>query len=205
MLKELRAKQSLSSAVRVGRIRIRTRSGVNDEESKSGRLKTVLRDKNLIPLSHQHQHALALCVRLDRALQAKDVDLEAWQSEIQAIFEQEIGIHFAAEEKIIFPPARRLPELQSLIEELLAEHAVLRDFFARASARSLNHADLQMFAARLSQHIRKEERELFEALQRSMTVQQLSALGTDLNEALKDVTKACALPRPATPLPGVQR
>ena len=29
----------------------------------------MLRDRNLIPLSHQHQHALALCVRLDRALQ----------------------------------------------------------------------------------------------------------------------------------------
>ena len=27
----------------------------------------MLRDKNLIPLSRQHQHALALCVRIDRA------------------------------------------------------------------------------------------------------------------------------------------
>jgi len=45
----------------------------------------MLRDKNLIPLSHQHQHALALCVRLDRALQAGEVDAEAWQAEIQQI------------------------------------------------------------------------------------------------------------------------
>jgi len=50
----------------------------------------MLRDKALIPLSHQHQHCLALCVRLDRALQAGEVDLEAWQAEIQQIFEQEI-------------------------------------------------------------------------------------------------------------------
>ena len=27
----------------------------------------MLRDKSLIPLSHQHQRALALCVRIDRA------------------------------------------------------------------------------------------------------------------------------------------
>ena len=29
---------------------------------------SMLRDNNLIPLSHQHQHALALCVQIDRAL-----------------------------------------------------------------------------------------------------------------------------------------
>ena len=27
----------------------------------------MLRDKNLVPLSRQHQHALALCVRINRA------------------------------------------------------------------------------------------------------------------------------------------
>ena len=57
----------------------------------------MLRDKNLVPLSHQHQHALALCVRLDRALLAGPVDPAPWQAEIQQIVEQEIVIHFAAE------------------------------------------------------------------------------------------------------------
>jgi hemerythrin-like domain-containing protein len=160
----------------------------------------VLRDRNLIPLSHQHQHALALCVRLDRALQAKDVDLEAWQSEIQAIFEQEIGIHFAAEEKEIFPAARRVPELQPLVDELQVEHTVLRDFFAKAAARSLDHADLPTFVETLAQHIRKEERQLFESLQKAMTAEELSVLGRALNEALKDASDACILPNPATRL-----
>lgn len=164
------------------------------------RLRIVLRDKNLIPLSHQHQHALALCVRLDRALQAKDVDLEAWQSEIQAIFEQEIGIHFAAEEKVIFPPARRIPELQSLIQELQAEHAVLRNLFTRAAARSLNDADLLTFVETLTQHIRKEERQLFEGMQNAVSVEELSALGAALSEALKDASNSCILPTQATRL-----
>ncbi|MGD0180950.1 MAG: hemerythrin domain-containing protein, partial [Terriglobales bacterium] len=93
----------------------------------------MLRDKNLVPLSRQHQHALALCVRLDRAIQAGEIDLEAWQAEIQQQFESEIGIHFAAEEKELFPAAARFPELQSLVDELLAEHDFLRDSFARAA------------------------------------------------------------------------
>ena len=68
----------------------------------------MLRDKNLIPLSHQHQHCLALCVRLDRAIQAGEVDLEAWQSEIQQMFEQEITFTFR-EEKELFRWPRVFP------------------------------------------------------------------------------------------------
>ncbi len=67
----------------------------------------MLRDKNLIPLSHQHQHALAVCVRLDRALQAGEVDMEAWQAELQQIYESEIVVHFAAEERDLFPAAEK--------------------------------------------------------------------------------------------------
>lgn len=160
----------------------------------------MLRDKNLIPLSHQHQHALALCVRLDRALQAKDVDLEAWQAEIQTIFEQEIGVHFAAEEKELFPAASRCADLLPLLRELQAEHSVLRELFARAAARSLDEASLSTLVEKLAQHIRKEERQLFERLQKVMRAEELSLLGAALNEALKDASQACILPNQATRL-----
>ena len=59
---------------------------------------------------------------------------EAWQAEIQQIFEQEIEIHFSAEENALFPAAARFEEIRSLVNELLDEHAALRDFFARALA-----------------------------------------------------------------------
>lgn len=157
-----------------------------------------MRDKNLVPLSHQHQHALALCVRLDRALQAGPVDLDAWQSEIQQHFDQEIGAHFAAEEKELFPAAAGIPDMSALVEELLAEHVVLRDFFARAAARALDADALQEFVEKLSGHIRKEERQLFEGLQQSMGAQDLAALGTALERALADASKGCVLPSAAT-------
>src|SRR5215471_16722145 len=107
----------------------------------------MLRDKNLIPLSRQHQHALALCVRIDRALQAGNADLEAWQREIQQHFESEISIHFAAEEKELFPEANKFSQLQPQVAELLEEHAVLRDYFASAAARRMNRESLGLFAA----------------------------------------------------------
>src|SRR5919109_1703853 len=120
----------------------------------------MLRDKNLIPLSRQHQHALALCVRLDRSVESGRVDPEAWQTEIQQIFEQDIAVHFEAEEREIFPAAARIPEVRALVEELLAEHKRLRDFFATAATRQLAPSDLKIFADTLSAHIRKEERRL---------------------------------------------
>jgi hemerythrin-like domain-containing protein len=160
----------------------------------------MLRDKNLISLSRQHQHALALCVRLDRAIQAAEIDPEAWQAEIQVQFESEIKIHFAAEEKELFPAAAQFPEMHLLIDELLAEHVILRDYFTRAAARSLDQRALADFAAKLTQHIRKEERQLFEAMQSVMSSEDLASLGAALDEALKDGAQACAMPNEGTRL-----
>jgi len=160
----------------------------------------MLRDKNLVPLSHQHQHALALCVRLDRALQAGEVDPAAWQAEIEQTFEQEIRIHFAAEEREVFPVALRFDELKPLIEELLAEHVALRAVFAAATSRALDAAGLQGYVEGLATHIRKEERQLFEQLQGLMTPLELAELGEALQRALADASQACILPSEATRL-----
>jgi hemerythrin-like domain-containing protein len=160
----------------------------------------MLRDKNLVPLSHQHQHALALCVRIERASPIPDRDLAAWQAEIDQLVRNEIGIHFAAEEQILFPAAKRVPELTSLVEELIADHASLRVSFARAGEQNLSAEQLSRFAGQLSTHIRKEERQFFERLQRLLGAAELAALGKRLEETLKDATQACSVPTAATRL-----
>jgi|SRR5882724_644696 len=160
----------------------------------------MLRDKNLVPLSRQHQHALALCVRLDRALLAGDVDDEAWSEEIRQIFALEIATHFAAEEKAVFPAATAYPDLHPLVEQLLAEHVSLRDLFTRATTATLDASSLRSFVDQLSSHIRKEERQLFEALQQVMTPDEFSRVGKALEEALADASTACILPNEATRL-----
>jgi hemerythrin-like domain-containing protein len=161
----------------------------------------MLRNPNLIPLSRQHQHALALCVSIDRAFKMGKIDQTAWQEEIQQIFEQEIAIHFLAEEKELFPVvAARSPELKALVAELIAEHAVLRQYFDRANARNLDQIGLRDFAVTLARHIRKEESELFEGMQRIMDPTELDTIGTALDAALKDALKACRLPKRSGPL-----
>jgi hemerythrin-like domain-containing protein len=164
----------------------------------------MLRNKSLIPLSHQHQRALALCVRIDRAQPIRDADLEAWQHEIHELVDQEIKFHFSAEEEVLFPAAQNFAELFPLVEELIAEHARLREYFSHAERRNLSAESLPAFAQQLSAHIRKEERHLFERLQQLMTAEEMSSLGVKLESALKDAAHSCALPNEATRLKAIK-
>lgn len=154
----------------------------------------MLRDKNLVPLSRQHQHALALCVRIDRASPISDSDLDAWQAEMAQHFRAEIRIHFDAEEKILFPAAKKFSELTPLLEDLLSDHAWLRRHFAEAEARKLSAEEVTGFGRRLSEHIRKEERQLFEKLQQLITAEEFAVIGAKLDEALRDADESCVLP-----------
>src|SRR5271165_2577771 len=160
----------------------------------------MLRNNSLIPLSHQHQRALSLCVRIDRAKPIPITDLESWQAEIEQHFEQEIEIHFSAEEQVLFPAARRFSELVPLVDELVADHAVLRESFTQAKARTLSAESLPAFAEQLSSHIRKEERRLFECLQQLMSKKDLADIGVHLEGALNDAARSCSLPKEATKL-----
>jgi hemerythrin-like domain-containing protein len=132
----------------------------------------MLRDPALIPLSHQHQHALALCVRIIRA---GDNDAVLLQREVARLFEQEIRFHFDAEERVLFPAAERLPRLRQLVDELRRDHVGLRA--AASEACRMTPPEMRDFAERLSAHIRREERELFEGMQQGMSSEELAGLG----------------------------
>ena len=154
----------------------------------------MLRDKSLIPLSRQHQHALALCVRINRAPLTTSREVLQWQAEVQQHFALEIQYHFAAEEKEVFPLARRTAALVPLVEELLAEHARLRGYFEQARARTLDGPALRQFAEMLSVHIRKEERGLFEEMQKYVSPKELERMGGNLEEDLAPAAEACITP-----------
>ena len=153
----------------------------------------MLRDPSLIQLSHQHQHALALCVRLERALQTGAVDLGVWHLEVHQHYANEVRFHFAAEEKVLFPAARRFPELAALVKELSGEHERLREHFVHAGQGTMNPGELETFVKLLSGHIRKEERQLFETMQKRMRPEELKTLGEELARALKDAVQVCQL------------
>jgi hemerythrin-like domain-containing protein len=154
----------------------------------------MLRDPNLIPLSRQHQHALALCVRIRRAKLASTREARAWQAEIEQHFEIEIRHHFAAEEAFVFPSAKQITDLAPLVEELLTEHAQLRANFEAAKARTLDGPAVRQFAEALSDHIRKEERLLFEKMQQELPAPEMERIGNQIARAMASVPELCIPP-----------
>jgi hemerythrin-like domain-containing protein len=159
----------------------------------------MLRDKNLVPLSHQHQHALALCVRIGKAFAEGQVspDVHPWEQEIVKQFEEEISFHFHAEERHLFPAAAQHEELVELVDELLIEHTLIRRNVEKARAGQFAVTDLQVFTASLSEHIRKEERQLFEAMQRLISAAEMDRVG----KAMQDYFATSGMPAATCAIP----
>jgi hypothetical protein len=59
---------------------------------------------------------------------------------------------------------------------------------------------LQALVEKLASHIRKEERQLFEELQKLMTPEEMAKLGVALQQGLANASKACLVPNQATRL-----
>jgi hemerythrin-like domain-containing protein len=162
----------------------------------------MLRDPALIPLSQQHHDALALSVYIERADKSGHLDLAYWNREVAASWKREIRWHFQAEEEVLFPAAAGVPALAVVVEQLLAQHAALRVFFTAAEKGTLSAADLLRFRQALTSHVRKEERELFEAMQAALAADEMAAVGRGLNRFFDRHTggASCAL-RPPQPQP----
>jgi len=138
----------------------------------------MLRDRSLHPLSHQHQHGLALCVVVDRGLRqdSSPKNVATLAKKIRDSFEIELRHHFDLEERLLFPAVREHLGEMPLVDELVAEHRKMERLAARLKA----PADLKALVATLRGHIRTEERELFEDIQQRLPREVLDRLGRAL-------------------------
>jgi hypothetical protein len=84
----------------------------------------MLRDPNLIPLSHQHHNALAMCVLTRRSLREDASPANVAKLARRAIdrYELELVNHFEIEEQILFPAIEGTVGKLSLVKSLEAEH-----------------------------------------------------------------------------------
>jgi hemerythrin-like domain-containing protein len=138
----------------------------------------MLRDPSLIPLSHQHHNGLALCVLVRRSLSADSSPENVGKLARRAIdrYELELANHFEIEEQVLFPACGPMP----LIAELLAEHRAIENFIAQLRT-APSAALLEQFCERLSSHIRLEENELFEQVQRALPRDVLDRMGSEID------------------------
>ena len=152
------------------------------------------RDPSLIPLSHQHQHGLAITVFIDRGLKAEPTREKSLElaGKVARLAEVELLAHFQVEETILFPAVRPFLANDEVLDSLIAEHRVMENLVRRiAGATDRERIPLlQQFGAVLHGHIRTEERQLFQQIQASLDEAQLAELG---KEIAAKVEAACPL------------
>lgn len=137
----------------------------------------MLRDRSLIPLSHQHHNGLALCVLTDRAL-AADGGEESVKRLAQRVvdrYEIELINHFELEEQFLFPLCPG-----PLADELIGEHREL-ERMVQGLAAAPTAERLTEFCELLRRHIRREESEYFQQVQEKVPREQLDAAGAEID------------------------
>ena len=125
----------------------------------------MLRDPSLIPLSHQHQHGLALAVLIERGLKADPSSTKAAElcGKVADMFELELVHHFEVEEQVLFPAVRGRLASDAIVDRLIAQHREMESLAGRLaeSPESGRIPLLTEFGELLSRHIRIEERPAF--------------------------------------------
>ncbi|MBI5436147.1 MAG: hemerythrin domain-containing protein [Nitrosomonadales bacterium] len=119
-------------------------------------------------LSNEHHHGLVLAKRAQKAA-GTDAAGKVWR-QIQARFAAEMEPHFQAEEMGLLPALERVGETE-LVRRTHADHAELRRMMREGGMQAMFG-----FAELLIQHIRFEERELFETAQQKIPAAELDAL-----------------------------
>jgi hemerythrin-like domain-containing protein len=150
------------------------------------------RHDSLIPLSHQHQHALALAVIIRRRFGIEKGE-ELWREEqaekIQKAWLAELKGHFEVEEEVLFPEMERSLGKIRLVEELVRDHRSLRGLIQLLESSS-TYPLLDGFAAFLDAHVHKEEGELFAEFEKKMPAAEALRLGKEIDARL---AKVCPL------------
>ena len=151
-------------------------------------VQAMLRDPSLHPLSHQHQHGLALCVIIRRTLDedASPKALQDLASKVKAAWEMELEAHFAVEEQVLFPVIKGRIDEPQMVDQLIAEHHELEERIGDLLAEP-SELRLRGFATLLNDHIRAEERKLFQQIQDHLNPEELAALGRRLDAQIEKV------------------
>ena len=149
----------------------------------------MLRDPNLIPLSHQHHNGLALCVLTRRSLaaDASAANVASLARRVVDRYDLELTNHFEIEEQILFPAIEDALGKLPLIAILIAEHREVEDLIAQLRS-APTEALLERLCGLLSEHIRREENDLFQTAQAQLPEPILRELGAAIE---RKVVRIC--------------
>jgi hemerythrin-like domain-containing protein len=143
----------------------------------------VKRHPALVPLSDDHHRELVQAHRLVRAADAAPAErLAAGAAYVETFFAETVE-HFRREEEGVFPlyaahVGANDPLLTRILEEHMQLHGLVRALRAEVAAGEVSGETLRQLGRLLRDHVRREERELFERIQRVVPDVELRSLST---------------------------
>lgn len=140
------------------------------------------RSKSLVPLSHDHHHALRLAQMLKKNaphLEGMPESPEGKAARALEFYESDLIVHFAAEEKLLYPFVKgRDSIVDRLFGEIMEEHKQIKHLIEGLSEGGAAELEekLDMLGGLIDRHIRKEERDLFPRIQEVFSETELNEL-----------------------------
>ena len=138
------------------------------------------RHDSLIPLTHDHHHALAQARALKLAASRGGEDRLRQSREFLDFFETETKNHFREEEEVVFPLVVQEPEAKPVLERAMLDHlrihALIRSLKVEVETGAIDDGTPSKVADALARHIRFEEKVVFPLIERILTVEALDAI-----------------------------
>lgn len=138
--------------------------------------KPIKRHTALKPLSREHHHGLLLCWKIRTGIKKEREVLRIW-SYVNWFHDNYLAQHFEAEENYIYPI---LGNENELVKKAVSEHQKIRHLI---QAETQSYKNLNLIAEILENHIRFEERSLFNEIQAIATKEQLQQINRQHTEA----------------------
>ncbi len=136
-------------------------------------MSSLKRHISIQPVSREHHSALLFCWHIKQGI-LKNVSIERMRDYAKWFWLTHISGHFEFEEKFMLT----IPNIEEeLINRTLMEHAILKDLF-----NSTDEMGLKSLAIKLEEHIRFEERLLFNEIERVASEDQLQNILDNTNK-----------------------
>lgn len=135
----------------------------------------IRRAKALVGFSREHHHALLLCWKIKMGL-AKNISIHRIDAYLQWFYQNHLLPHFEMEEKYLFPI---LPEANLNRQTAIAQHRQLTDLITQQDKEV---ATLVAIQNALNEHIRFEERVLFNEIQNDPNFQHAKLMQEEHHE-----------------------
>ncbi len=137
----------------------------------------------LIPLTHDHHHALAQARRLRDVAQLEDVtERRNLANDFVNFYFGRVIRHFHEEEELFFAPLIDEPRARELVLRAVADHlnlhALVRSVRRQLSVAEADPATLRKISDLLTEHVRWEERDLFPLVEELVDEDELRDLAT---------------------------